>query len=38
MKNDTRIQSVVFNTQPEEPGLKPGSFGVRQTTTFHFHL
>lgn len=38
MKNDTRIQFVVSNTQPKEPGLKPGSFDVRQTTTFHFHL
>ena len=88
MKNDTRIQSVVSNTQPKEPGFqggtrtvwvvrasfeirrlrrlsrgsadpresypklatssklpcprespwKPGSFGVRQTTTFHFHF
>lgn len=50
MKNDTRIQFVVSNTQPKEPGFqgdlpcprespwKPGSFGVCQTTTFHFHF
>ena len=27
MKNDTRIQSVVSNTQPEEPGFQGDSRG-----------
>lgn len=28
MKNDTRIQSVVSNTQPEEPGFQGDSYCV----------